>query len=136
MTGTSLDGIDVAVCRVTAGQPRLVALLASETLPLAADLRARLLTTGWPMWRSWRASAGTLGRVYAEAVVGLAAREALRVELVGSHGQTVYHEHGVATLQLGEAAQLALPLGCPVVRFSANDIAVGGCGAPLVPDVD
>ena len=59
------------------------------------------------------------------------------LDLVGSHGQTVAHEHGVATLQIGEAAVLAERLGCPVVAdFRQNDIAVGGCGAPLVPMVD
>jgi anhydro-N-acetylmuramic acid kinase len=59
------------------------------------------------------------------------------LHLVGSHGQTVYHEHGVTTLQLGEPAPLAARFGCPVVHdFRANDIVAGGAGAPLVPYVD
>jgi anhydro-N-acetylmuramic acid kinase len=137
MTGTSLDGIDVAVCRITAGQPRLVALLAAETFPLAADLRARLLTAGSADAAELARLSRTLGQAYAEAVEALASREGLRIELVGSHGQTVYHEHGVTTLQIGEAAELACRLGCPIVAdFRQNDIAAGGCGAPLVPIVD
>jgi anhydro-N-acetylmuramic acid kinase len=137
MTGTSLDGIDVAVCRITAGQPRLVTLLAAETFPLAADLRARLLTAGSADAAELARLSRTLGQAYAEAVEALASREGLRIELVGSHGQTVYHEHGVTTLQIGEAAEIACRLGCPVVAdFRQNDIAAGGCGAPLVPIVD
>ena len=59
------------------------------------------------------------------------------MQLIGSHGQTVYHEHAVTTLQLGAPAAMALRFGCPVVHdFRANDIAAGGAGAPLVPYVD
>ena len=86
---------------------------------------------------SWRGSTALTGEAFAAAVAGLAAELGVRVDLAGSHGQTVAHEHGVATLQIGEAAFLALRLGCPVVSdFRQNDIAAGGCGAPLVPIVD
>jgi anhydro-N-acetylmuramic acid kinase len=64
-------------------------------------------------------------------------RHPFELHVIGSHGQTVYHEHGVTTLQLGEPSFMALRFGCPVVHdFRAADIAAGGCGAPLVPYVD
>lgn len=57
-------------------------------------------------------------------------------DLVGSH-ETIAHEHGTATLQLGEGSELAERLGCPVVSdLRRNDIAAGGCGVPLVPTAD
>jgi anhydro-N-acetylmuramic acid kinase len=77
-----------------------------------------------------------LGELYARAVLRAVKRHG-PVELVGCHGQTVYHEGGRHTLQIGEPAIVAERTGVPVVsNFRARDIAAGGQGAPLVPYVD
>jgi len=142
MTGTSLDGIDVALCRVTGGPgrpPQLLGLVAAEAYPFAPGLRDRLLAaaTGGAIAGEIARLGRDLGLAYADAVADLAAKAGARVELVGSHGQTVHHEHGVSTLQIGEPAYLALRLGCPVVAdFRQGDVAAGGCGAPLAPIID
>ncbi|MCB1972683.1 MAG: anhydro-N-acetylmuramic acid kinase, partial [Geminicoccaceae bacterium] len=78
-----------------------------------------------------------LGRWFAEATAAFAEETGIAIDLVGSHGQTVCHEHGVTTLQIGEASYIAARLDCPVVAdFRRADIAQGGCGAPLVPIFD
>src|SRR3954470_20016019 len=137
MSGTSMDGIDVAVCRVAAGEPQLVALLGARTVPWQPATAERLRLA----YRADALELARLGRLVGEAFADAAAELAVELgvdlDLVGSHGQTIAHEHGVATLQIGEAAVLAERLGCPVVAdFRQNDIAAGGCGAPLVPMVD
>jgi anhydro-N-acetylmuramic acid kinase len=129
MSGTSLDGIDVAIVEMPA-----IRTLAFRSTPYPAKVREAILAVS----NTTTHTAGIsrlnfeLAELYARAVKRLGA-----VDLIGCHGQTVYHEGGRNTLQLGEAAVLAERTGAPVVsNFRARDIAAGGQGAPLVPYVD
>jgi len=150
MSGTSADGIDVAVVRIAPGQarPRLT-LLAHEGFRFPAALRRAVLaamnatatSTAELARLNWR-----LGIAYAEAVSATVERHAVKLDLIGCHGQTVYHQPRSAqyagrsfacTWQLGEAQVIAGALGVPVVsNFRPADMAVGGQGAPLAPLLD
>jgi anhydro-N-acetylmuramic acid kinase len=137
MTGTSLDGLDIVLCRIAKGVPHGVEVVASAHEPMPAELRSGLLQGGALTVQEAARLSRALGNWYAEATAALCRRAGLRPQLVGMHGQTVYHEHGVVTVQLGEPSFLARELGCPVISdFRQGDIAAGGCGAPLVPFVD
>jgi anhydro-N-acetylmuramic acid kinase len=128
MSGTSLDGIDVAIVDV---QGRRVRTIAHSTTPYSIQTRVRILAASNPADIS-RLNF-ELGELYANAVKATG----MRVDLVGCHGQTIYHEGGRNTLQIGEAAVIAERLGAAVVSdFRTRDIAAGGQGAPLVPLVD
>jgi anhydro-N-acetylmuramic acid kinase len=127
MSGTSLDGADYVICSISS--PARIRFEEHWAVPFAGSrLEERLhcaaqdLTTTYELGRLHH----DLGRFYAAGISGR------RVDLVGLHGQTVYHRPGKATLQLGEPAYLAERLRIPVVsNFRAGDIAAGGQGAPL-----
>lgn len=136
MTGTSMDGLDVALCRITSA-PLSFELLAFETVPMPVELRRSLAAERLTDVGAIARANMSLGHYFADALGDVLALHPVALHLIGSHGQTVYHEHGVTTLQLGEPAPLAARFGCPVVHdFRANDIVAGGAGAPLVPYVD
>ncbi|MFO1049705.1 MAG: anhydro-N-acetylmuramic acid kinase [Geminicoccaceae bacterium] len=137
ISGTSMDGIDVAVCRIGSGEPRLLELLGARTVPWSPEVAARLRAAHGAGALELARLNRLVGEAFAAAAEEVAREAGIGLDLVGSHGQTIAHEHGYTTLQLGEAAVLAERLGCPVVSdFRQNDIAAGGCGAPLVPIVD
>jgi anhydro-N-acetylmuramic acid kinase len=138
MSGTSLDGIDVAIVDIVGGRTRTVA---HSTTPYPAATRERILTASTPPEIS-RLNF-ELGELYAKAVALTCKRGRISLEsldLAGCHGQTIYHEGGgprANTLQIGEASVIAERLGLPVVcDFRTRDIAAGGQGAPLVPFAD
>jgi anhydro-N-acetylmuramic acid kinase len=150
MSGTSADGIDVAVVEIAdvKGRPNLT-LLAHDGFRYPPSLRKAVLaamnakstTTAELARLNWR-----LGIAYAEAVKATIKRHKIKIDLIGCHGQTLYHQARTAsyagksfacTWQAGEAAVIAAELGVPVVsNFRTADMANGGQGAPLVPLLD
>ena len=156
MSGTSADGIDVAICRVspaakTVGLPG-IKVLAHRAYPYTAEVRAAVLvamhsvdaketSTAELARLSWR-----LGELYADAVQQTVERSGLQPALVALHGQTIYHQAVSApylgaetrcTWQIGEPSVLAERLRLPVISdFRTADLAAGGQGAPLVPMLD
>src|SRR3984893_9268279 len=145
MSGTSLDGIDVADVAVTRTGDRLSARLDHfATIPIGDGLRSGIVQALPPSDGSTACVAElnvALGEAFASAV--LAAVRAWNVDLscvdvIGSHGQTVYHApEDCVTLQVGEPAVIAARTGVTCVAdFRVADAAAGGQGAPLVPFVD
>jgi anhydro-N-acetylmuramic acid kinase len=156
MSGTSADGIDVAVARIGPrlgrtkknGGPRLT-LIAHEGFPYPAALRRAVLaamnagstSTAELARLHWR-----LGIAYAEAVRATLQKHGVKLDLIGCHGQTLYHQarsesyagrNFACTWQAGEMATLAGAIGAPVVsNFRPADMVAGGQGAPLVPLLD
>lgn len=137
MSGTSLDGIDVAAVTFD-GTPQL---FATHYQPFDPALRAELLalqTRGEDELHRAALAANRLAQAYALAIGVLlqeTAMHAIDVEAIGCHGQTVRHRPDVGyTTQLVNGALLAELTGITVVNdFRSRDIAAGGQGAPLAP---
>jgi len=116
MSGTSLDGIDVAIVEI---RGRRIETIGFQTTPYSRPLRARLLNP--QSSREISSLNFELGELYSNAALR-AVRSYGPVELIGCHGQTIYHEGGRHTLQIGEAAVIAERAGVPVVRTFARAI--------------
>ncbi len=142
MSGTSLDGIDVAIVDIAG---RKIKTVAHASFPYPLSIRGRILSVSNARCDTGEISRLNfqLGELYAKAVTGTCERSGVpleSIELIGSHGQTIFHR-GTGdhpnTLQIGESSVIAERLGIPVVSdFRTRDIAAGGQGAPLVPLVD
>jgi anhydro-N-acetylmuramic acid kinase len=134
MSGTSLDGIDVAVVDVRRTKFDVIAF---RTSPYSTDLRERLLGVSNCETHTAQISALNfeLADIYAKAVkkCGVPIES---IELIGCHGQTIFHGRR-STLQIGDGSVLSELTGIPVVSdFRPRDLAAGGRGAPLVPFLD
>ena len=153
LSGTSADGIDVALAKIAGAAPRIHAKLENfVSLPFPREISAAVLrvaegrstTTGEISQLNFR-----LGELFAQAALkacrtfGVPLR---RIALIGSHGQTIYHQGRASrylgariasTMQIGEPSAIAVRTGITTVGdFRPADVAVGGQGAPLVPFVD
>ncbi|HYK36462.1 anhydro-N-acetylmuramic acid kinase [Alloacidobacterium sp.] len=150
MSGTSADGIDVALVEIRPDHGQLkLELLGHSAFPFPSVLRsavlsamdAKSISTAELARLNWR-----LGQAYAEAVRATLKRFPVTLQLIGCHGQTIYHQGTpmmyagrkiACTWQIGEPALLAAELGIPVVsNFRPADMVAGGQGAPLVPLLD
>jgi anhydro-N-acetylmuramic acid kinase len=149
MSGTSADGINVALIRLEARSNTKLELIGHAEYAYPRSVRGAVLAA----MNASRANVADLSRLnfllgdlYSDAVLATERQFRVKVDLVGCHGQTIYHQGEpqrflgrklAATWQIGEAAIVAARVGVPVVSdFRPADMAAGGKGAPLVPFLD
>ena len=154
ISGTSADGIDVALVRISdrtsASHARLEDFVCFPYPPRVRQEILRIAAGGAASSADIARLNVLVGELFAKAALDACRTFRIaprRVQLIGSHGQTIYHQgqpapylgsHRIAaTLQIGEPAVIAARTGIPTVGdFRPADLAVGGQGAPLVPFVD
>ena len=153
MSGTSADGIESALVRISGAPPKLKSkLVGHASLPIPTPIRAKILqiAEGTPLPAAEISQLNfRLGQLFADAAIATCKK--LRVplkslDLIASHGQTIFHQgppvpyHGAktsSTLQIGEPSIIAARTGITTIAdFRPGDMAAGGQGAPLVPFAD
>jgi anhydro-N-acetylmuramic acid kinase len=143
ISGTSVDGIDVAVVDIDGG----IKVVATAIVPYPSNVREAILSVSNATTHTATIARLNflLGELFAEAVrqTGVPLET---IELIGSHGQTIFHEGEpvdflgrkiASTMQIGEAAIIAERTGIETIAdFRPSDMAADGKGAPLVPFLD
>jgi anhydro-N-acetylmuramic acid kinase len=136
MSGTSLDGLDMALCRFEKTTGRWnCEVIAAETYPYSDELQARLAeATDLPAFDFVKLDAD-LAATMAAAIRAFLAKETVKPDFIASHGHTTFHRPALGfTSQIGNGAIIASLTGfATVCDFRSRDVALGGQGAPLVP---
>jgi len=132
MSGTSLDGVDMALCDIDRNG---YAILAAETVPYPEEWRHRLSTLENATALEYAQAHVDLGHYFGRLARQFLSTVDARVDAIASHGHTIFHQpdRGLTT-QIGDGDAIAAETGLPVVsNFRTLDVALGGQGAPLVP---
>jgi len=153
MSGTSVDGIDVSLVRISAAPPNLrIKLLHHTSVAFPAAVRKEILRVA----EQNQITSGELsqlhsrlGHIYADAALAACKKFRIpprKIDLIANHGQTIFHQgkavtylgaQTASTLQIGEGAVVAARTGITTISdFRPADMALGGNGAPLVPFAD
>lgn len=131
MSGTSLDGIDLALCDIS---EQGYEVLAAETVPYYEEWKRRLATLEHASAYEYTLANVELGHHYGK-VINKFLKGKKCPEAIASHGHTIFHQPDKClTTQIGDGDAIAAETGLPVVfSFRTLDVALGGQGAPLVP---
>lgn len=143
MSGSSLDGLDIAFCEITVErEPEFRVLnskiLCAETLPFSEQWVARLAHLPTQSALTFAKTNAYFGHYSAELVRDFCIKNKVRPDFISSHGHTIFHNPEQRfTVQIGDGGALAAKTGYPVIcDFRTQDIAVNGEGTPLAPIAD
>lgn len=136
MSGTSLDGLDIAFCRFESVEGVWnYRILNAETIPYPEEWQTRLRNLDRGSAAELAQTDCDLGHWMGKMASEFMERHRIRAEFIASHGQTIFHQPALRwTTQIGNGAAIAAETRLPVVcDFRSTDVALGGQGAPLVP---
>ena len=145
ISGTSFDGIDVALVDLQEGEGVIsIELIDFESVQYTRELRNKIAKAMPPQGVDMQIVCELdtqIGQAFADAASEILSRNKVKADLVVSHGQTLYHwienNKALGTLQLGEPTWIAQEIGAPVLsNIRSRDVAAGGHGAPLVSTLD
>ncbi len=136
MSGTSLDGLDLAYCHITKDVDKWsFEIVKTKSISYSDDMRSELKDSIYLKADDLLKFHNTYGTWLGKQAKQFISRKKFEVDFIASHGHTTHHqpENGL-TFQIGSGQHLANGSGCKVIcDFRTNDVALGGQGAPLVP---
>jgi anhydro-N-acetylmuramic acid kinase len=150
MSGTSLDGVDIAICKIALEDEKwLYEIIKAETIPYSAEWKQTLLSLeDTPALRFQQINI-EYGFYLGKLLTNFIAKHAINPDFIASHGHTIFHADFTCsllkstdgnaltkklTVQIGAGSAIAAECDLPVVcDFRTLDVALGGQGAPLVP---
>ena len=136
MSGTSLDGLDIAYCEISRKNGEWsFHLIGADTLAYSADWRNRLVNSIHMTSEELLTLDIDYGRFLGEKVCGFMKDVGANPDFIASHGHTIFHQPEKGwTLQIGKGQEIANATGIKTIcDFRSKDVSLGGQGAPLVP---
>lgn len=132
MSGTSLDGVDLALCRINGTD---YSVIAADTIPYPDQWRRRLASLEQSTALEYAKANVELGHYYGKIINNFLLNKNYSIDAIASHGHTIFHQPQIGlTTQIGDGDAIAAETGLLVVSsFRTFDVALGGQGAPLVP---
>lgn len=132
MSGTSLDGVDLALCDI---DEKGYSIVAATTIPYPKEWCRRLATLENVTALEYAKANIELGHYFGQIINSFLSKQNVPIEAIASHGHTIFHQPQIGlTTQIGDGDAIAAETGLPVVsNFRTLDVALGGQGAPLVP---
>jgi anhydro-N-acetylmuramic acid kinase len=136
MSGTSLDGLDIALCEIKENEKgHSYSILKAETIPYSAEQKNKLRSLPYLNVENYFKLHHQFGKFIAKEINAFAGKNSIAPDAIASHGHTVFHQptKGFST-QIGCGATIAAITGISTVcDFRSLDVALNGQGAPLVP---
>jgi anhydro-N-acetylmuramic acid kinase len=135
MSGTSLDGIDLAYCEFTKKDNWTYKILAAETIEYSEDWKKKLNNLISESALEYVAIDIALGQYLGNSIKEFIQKHSLQPDFISSHGHTIFHQPAKSiTSQIGNGAAIASICKVPLIcDFRTKDVFLGGQGAPLVP---
>ncbi len=135
MSGTSLDGVDLAYCTFQFNTHWTYAILKAETFSYSEEWKKILTELPTKNAETFVKVDSALGKLFGQLVKDFCTKHSLDPDFISSHGHTIFHQPDSGyTSQIGDGSSISAVSGFPVIcDFRSADVALGGQGAPLVP---
>lgn len=135
MSGTSMDGVDIAFCRFQFDHQWHFTISHAETIEYSSEWSQRLSNLMKSDSETLIRTDREYGKLLGKIISGFIQKNNVKPDLIASHGHTIFHQpQNGFTLQIGDGNVISAVTGLPVVfDFRSGDVALGGQGAPLVP---